>query len=127
MWCDAREESEAWKPKVLWEETLMGAVDDAAIGDWVKDRRRALSRWKMESKLFEIVLIIFIDSEARATVCHQWDIPTGHGRVNGSTAKHSVQVKTHVKESSSLSPFWDESVNRFMPPKPGIGKTPRKY
>ena len=35
----------------------MGAVDDAAIGDWVKDRRRALSRWKMESKLFEIVLL----------------------------------------------------------------------
>jgi hypothetical protein len=46
----------------------MGAVDDAAIGDWVEDRRKASSRWKMESKLVEIILIIFIDSEARATV-----------------------------------------------------------
>jgi hypothetical protein len=96
MWFDAREESEAWKPKVLWEETLMDTVNDAAIAVWVRDRRRTLvEKWKMRSKIFlKIVLIIFIDSETRATVCHQWDIPTGHARVNGSTAKQCASKNT---------------------------------
>jgi hypothetical protein len=51
----------------------MDTVNDAAIAVWVRDRRRTLvEKWKMRSKIFlKIVLIIFIDSETRATVCHQ--------------------------------------------------------
>jgi hypothetical protein len=70
-----------------------------------------------ESELFEIVLIIFIDSETRVTVCHQWDMPLTTEWM--AALLSSVQVKTQVKKAAIYPLFETNPSVASCHPNPG--------